>query len=364
MVSRIMVSVRAGFRGSGYCSSRFRNPGSWAIVILFVIAAGGTVLVRAVPVLAQESQNPRAEGVEREEKCSSRPISIAAMQWPSSRILALVHARILENELGCRVQVIPGEMASIISSMAAAGEPAMAPEVWIGRIAGIWNSVLESGRVRLQVSTFDSPVLEGWYLPPELKERLPGLNGIMDLEQYVGQMTDEGQRPRFISCPADWACSIINANLLRALGLENEFEMTIPKNRFEMDFLIAEAVSRRQPVVFYYWQPNAILAQFDFSALDMGEFDGDRFKCLAQADCPEPEPSSFAPEQVFMVATDWLEAEAPSVAGYMKRAVLPIDEMNLILSWQAEGEADFERLARRFIDERREVWEPWVEGLR
>ena len=45
--------------------------------------------------------------------------------------------------------------------------------------------------------------------------------------------------------------------------------MDQPANRFELDTLIAEAVSRHEPILFYYWQPNSVLAQFAFKSLDL-----------------------------------------------------------------------------------------------
>ncbi len=85
--------------------------------------------------------------------CGNRQISIASMQWPSSIILAQVHAQILSGELGCDVSVVPGDMAATASSMATTGQPAIAPELWIERIASIWNPVLETGHVRAEAAS-------------------------------------------------------------------------------------------------------------------------------------------------------------------------------------------------------------------
>jgi len=328
----------------------------------FVVAAG-SVFLHVPPVLAQEAQEDTGSVVEINNDCGNRPLTIASMQWPSSKILAYIHAKILAMELGCKVEVIQGEMSAIVSSMAAAGEPAIVPEIWLTRIAEVWNGAMETGRVRQEGRTFDVAILEGWYLPPHLKERLPEIVSIADLKEFASQMRDGGEKIRFISCPADWACSIINKNLLRALDLDNEFEIIVPQNRFEMDVLIGEAVSKNQAVVFYYWQPNAILAQFDFFALDMGEFNGENFQCLAQSICFDPELSSFADEKIFFVTADWVVQEAPMITNYVGRATMPIGEMNLILSWQAEGDLSFEQLAQRFVDERNQVWGAWIDEL-
>ncbi len=319
-----------------------------------------------------------------EEACGGLPISIVQMQWPSSVILAHIHGIILERQLGCEVQYVSGDMAAMASSMATTGEPAIAPELWISRIAPIWNSVLETGRIRTEAPSFSGAGFEGWFLPAHMRELVPQLKAASQIRDNLGLMIakengDEqsgssGQdeqddsagadKVRFISCPKSWACSIINKNLLAAHGLSDLVELVEPANRFEMDTLIAQAVSLRLPIIFYYWQPNAVLAQFDFIALDMGEFNIENFKCLAQIDCSDAKPSSFGGERPYIVTSDWVSEDVPLVSRYLRRATMSIEEMNRVLNWQSEGEVDFEELAARFVAEREDVWHPWVEGLR
>lgn len=316
--------------------------------------------------------------------CGGRPISIVQMQWPSSVILAHIHGIILEQQLGCDVQYVSGDMAAMASSMATTGEPAIAPELWISRIAPIWNSVLETGRIRTEAPSFSGGGLEGWFLPAHMGELVPQLKAASQIRDNLGLMiakeagdeqasssgqSEQGGSPgadkvRFISCPKSWACSVINKNLLAAYGLSDLVELVEPANRFEMDTLIAQAVSSQLPVIFYYWQPNAVLAQFDFIALDMGEFNIENFKCLAQIDCDDAKPSSFGGEKPFIVTSDWVSEDVPLVSRYLRRATMSIEEMNRVLNWQSEGEVEFEELAARFVAEREDVWHPWVEGLR
>lgn len=330
------------------------------------VLAIALLAVNLMPVYsakAQESETGSSSVVELDKQCGNRPLSIASMQWPSSQILAMIHAQILGGELGCQVQVVPGEMVSTVSSMANVGEPGIAPEIWVSRIASTWNSLMETGRLRAEAATFLAGNLEGWYLPPHMAEQFPQIKSMADLKENIGQLTSGGDRVKFISCPSDWACSVINQNLLRAYDLQDRVELVVPKNRFEMDNLIGEVASRRQSAIFYYWQPNPILSQFDFLALEMGEYVEENFKCLAQINCPQPKPSNFAADKPFIVVADWVSIEAPLVARYLRAAMMPVEEMNLMLSWQAEGGLDFERLARRFVAEREEVWGVWVEGL-
>lgn len=96
----------------------------------------------------------------------------------------------------------------------------------------------------------------------------------------------------------------------------------------------------------------------------MGAFDEENFKCLAQRSCINPKPSSFANEKVFIVVADWVSVEAPLVTRYLRRATMPVSQMNEILNWRAQGDVEFEQLAERFVSENQVVWQVWVEGLR
>ncbi len=347
----------AGVGKTGVWLASVRQAG---IVILIFALMG----IYIKPGLAQQNtKQPAAATTQSNAACGQEPLSIAAMQWPSSVILAYVHAIILEKELGCRVQIVTGDLAATISSMAATGKPDIAPEVWATRIADIWNSAIEAGRVLPMGATYDEQTFEGWYIPAHVQEAFPGLNGVKDLTGYVEALGKQGLKAKFISCPADWACAVINRNMLIALGLETSFDIVEPANRFAMDTLIARAVSHRQPVVFYYWRPNAILAQFNFKALDMGPFNAEKFKCLAHRVCANPEFSAFANEQVFLVTTDQVADKLPKVAQYLRQARMPIAQMNTILSWQAQNGSSYKDLAARFVAEREDVWRPWLAGL-
>ena len=357
------------------------------VILVWCLMGLGAGLAGISPALAQQENSSASivdlNGGENDLPCGNRTITVARMQWPSSIVLAYIHAKILSQELGCNVEVIAGDMAATASSMVSTGEPAIAPELWVTRITQIWNSALESGRIRTEGVTFSSRAIEGWFLPPQLAARVPDLVHVEDLKDALLSLTNEpsgeegqtdesgqvvetstpvGTRVKFISCPSDWACSIINKNLIAAYGLQDVFDLVEPANRFEMDTLIAQSVSRNEMIVFYYWQPNAVLAQFDFLALDMGSFEGENFKCLAQRNCENPVPSSFPLEKAFIVAADWVAEQAPLVSHYLRRANMPLEEMNQVLNWQAQGTLTFEELAARFVLEREEIWRPWLAG--
>lgn len=292
--------------------------------------------------------------------CGTEPVSIARMQWPSAELLAEIHARLLRQHYGCEVNVVPGDMAATGSSMASTGQPTVAPELWTARIAEIWNPATASQMVRQAGLTYSEQVLEGWYVPDYVIAEHPELTSVEALKAQWALFSSGMPKGRFISCPADWGCAVVNRNLLRAHGLDQMFDIVEPGNRFELDTLIAEAVSRREPILFYYWQPNSVLAQFAFQQIDLGAYNAESYLCLGRVACPSPQPSSFPPEPVIIAVATALFPERPEVATYFTRAQMPVAEMSAMLQALSVDGATVETVADDFIATRPNVWRPWV----
>jgi len=291
--------------------------------------------------------------------CGTQTISIASMGWPSAQLLAEIHARVLTKAFGCMVQVAPGDLAATGSSMGSTGQPAVAPEMWPTRVADVWNAAIAAQMLRPAAPTYVETTLESWFIPGALAAAQPELRSVAQLPAML-PLLDGGNKVRFISCPADWACAVINRNLVTALGLTDLVELVEPANRFEMDSLIAEAVSRNEAVLFYYWQPNALLAQLSPVALDMGAYNAEAAKCLAQAVCAAPQVSAFAPEAVLVALSEWVFTDIPAIAGYFQRTSLPLAEMNALLAQLNEPGASAAGVADRFMAERGDIWREWV----
>ncbi|WP_338721192.1 glycine betaine ABC transporter substrate-binding protein [Devosia sp. XK-2] len=322
-----------------------------------------------LPALAQitvldSAQDAEAVGVptapsEPLPACGRRPLSIARMSWPSAALLAEIHARILADQFDCDIRVVQGDQAATISSMGSIGQPQIAPELWINRIADLWNGAMEGQMVRSAAPSYASSQFEGWYMPSALAASLSTPPTAAGLAQALAQLPAAG-RVQFISCPIDWACSIINRNLIAAHGLDDLVTLVEPANRLEMDRLIAEAVNRREPFLFYYWQPNAILAQLDFVAVDMGDYNEAAAQCLAGRTCADPKPSAFPSDAVVTALAERVFTETPLIAGYFQRASMPLVEMDELLAQLNQPGASVESVADRFVAERAELWQGWV----
>ena len=292
--------------------------------------------------------------------CGTQTLTIARMAWPSAAILAEIHARVLKAQFGCTVQVLPSDLAPAVTGMAQTGQPAVAPEMWIDRVPDQWNQAVKEQKLRQVGLSYTTGTFEGWYVPDYVMQAHPELRSAGALKDDWKLFAGGADKGKFVSCPADWACAVINRNLLRAEGLDQLFTVVEPKNRLELDRMIAAAVSRRQPILFYYWQPNATLAQFSFKPVDLGPYSKDDFTCLARLACAEPKPSAFAPEPVIIALAEWVFTAAPEVAAYFQRAQMPMDVMNGLLAQLNVTGATPESVADKFVAEHQDIWQKWA----
>lgn len=308
---------------------------------------------------AQASPAPMPAAATPSPACGMQPFTIARMSWPSANLLAEIHARILAASFDCDVRLTPGDLGATASSMGSTGQPALAPELWVNRIADVWNGAVEAQMVRSAATTYAETSFEAWFMPRYMADGLTQVPTAAAFAEAVPALSP-GQPMRFISCPIDWACSVINRNLIAAHGLAEHVEIVEPANRFEMDRLIAEAVNRRETFLFYYWQPNAVLSQLDFVALDMGAYDEEAAKCLATRACATPRPSAFPPDLVVIALAERVFVSLPVIAGYFQRATLPLAEMNGLLAELNQPGATSQSVAERFVAERGDLWQSWV----
>ncbi|OEO32320.1 hypothetical protein VW23_012140 [Devosia insulae DS-56] len=312
------------------------------------------------PPAAGAAADPAIGAAPPPPPCGTQQLAIARMAWPSSALLAEVHSRLLTANYLCNVAVQEGDLAATGSSMGATGQPAVAPELWIGRIADIWNAAMKGQKVRQAGAPYADITFEGWFVPEYAAAQWREVTTIDGLKAHAADFGDGNGRGKFISCPVDWGCAVVNRNMLRAYGLDQLFDIVEPANRFELDTLIAEAVGRNEPILFYYWQPNAVLAQFAFKPVTLAAYDRDAFLCMGRTTCAAPVPTGFAPDPVVVALAEWVYLDAPQVAAYFGRARMPFAEMNLMLQQLGEAGATVETVADRFIAERGEIWRPWV----
>lgn len=291
--------------------------------------------------------------------CGSKQIIVADLQWPSASVLAHIHAQVISAHLDCKTGVVEVDIESATTTLKAAQTPTLIPEIWVTRVADKWNQVIEARAGFVAGKSFDTAVFEGWYIAPKVIKDFPALEEVANLKD-IQALYQLAEKPEFISCPITWACSVLNKNMLKALGLWSSFKIVVPDNRLDMDRRIGAAVSSNKPAVFYYWQPNALVHDLNMTPIDLGPQLAEAFSCLGKTNCSDLKPTAFVDEKVVIALADWVRGDAPELLPYTRKAIMPMDVMAELLSVQVEGQLTPEQTATYFVVNYPQIWQNWL----
>lgn len=288
-----------------------------------------------------------------------RTVRFSGLNWESNLLLAEVQSFILEHGYGCRTEIEPGETLAMLAALQR-GDVDVTPEVWPGQIEVAWEKALASGRVLGVGHVFDAG--EGWYIPRYTAERHPGLKRAADLKAFKETFSDpeDPGKGRLYGCPAGWACGTLNANLVKGLGLTDDYNLFAPGSGAAQKAAIVSAYKRKRDIVFYYWTPTALVGSLDLVKLELPAFDQQAYTCLTDPDCARPVPTEFKPNPVVTGLNAEFARQAPGLKAFFEKVSMPDEVIGGTLGWLENEGAEIDEAARHFLTRHAEVWRKWV----
>ncbi len=293
---------------------------------------------------------------------TSDKLTIAEMTWLSASTLAHITQKILADGYGCDAELVPGDTVPTATSMLTKSEPDIAPELWVSTAQSIWDDMMEKGNVYKAGDIFASGGEEGWWIPDYVAKEHPEIKSITDLKDNAKVFADisDPDMGRLYGCPPGWGCEIITNNLFKALGLGETFDLFSPGSGENLKASIARQVTRKKPIVGYYWGPTAVIGKFNLVRLDMPAFDAEKFKCLTDKNCEDPQVTGWAVGEVAVAAVSDIKDRAPNVAEFLSKMQVPNADISAVLAWGDENKADPEEVAEYFLKNHEAIWTQWV----
>lgn len=301
-----------------------------------------------------------------ETKCGTDDeIQVASMTWLSGGVMAHITQRILAEGYGCKAKVVPGDTVPTATSMLTKNKPHIAPELWLSTAAAIWEKMKKKGNVYKAGDVFASGGNEGWWIPDYVAKANPDLKTIDDLKKpkFAKLFTEaqSGGKGRLYGCPPGWGCEIITNNLFKALELEKaNYQLFSPGSGANLKASIARRVTRKQPILAYYWGPTAVIGRYNLVRLGMPDYDSKKFVCLTDKNCAKPQVTGWKPGEVGVVAVTSLKTKAPNVAAFLAKLQVPNDVINAELAWGDANKASPQEVAIHFFKNQEAVWTKWV----
>lgn len=293
---------------------------------------------------------------------TDRNITIAGMTWLSAGTIAYITRDILVDGYGCSAEVVPGDTVPTATSMYTRSKPDIAPEMWVSTARAIWEKSMAKGNVYKAGDIFESGGIEGLWMPDYVAEAHPEIKSIADLAANweVFQDPADPSKGRIYGGPPGWGAEVIVGNLYKALNLSDTFNLFSPGSGEALKASIARAVASEEPWLGYYWSPTAVIGKYHLVRLGMPAYNADRFTCLTDSKCDDPQPSDWAVGEVAVAAITELKNEAPAVAEYLSKMTIPNETVNEFLAWGDDNHASPEDLAKHFLETYPEIWTNWV----
>ena len=290
-------------------------------------------------------------------------VSIAEMSWGSAAILAHIEEIILSKGYGCRTELLPGDTVPTTTSMAGRGEPDVAPELWINAARETIERAVQENRIRIAARIFPDGGEEGWYIPAYMLQKHPELTSLDAVLKRPDLFPDPESRGkgRFYTCPAGWACQIVNDNLFRAYGLDKAgFVKFDPGSGEGLAAAIARAHQRKEPIFTYYFGPTAVLGRYPMHRLTGMTHDATGWGCMSKPDCPDPRPNMYPPAEVIGAVTARFAERAPDAFAFLQKVQFKNETVSALLAWQDERRARPAEAAKHFLATQPGVWDQWV----
>lgn len=298
-----------------------------------------------------------------DEQCGK--VTIADMNWSSASLIANVDRFILENGYGCDAELIPGDTMPTTTSMVEKGEPDIAPEIWSNNVKELIDRGLKDNRLAIAGKSLSDGGEEGFWVPQYMVDKDPSLKTIKGVIANVKQFEnpENPERGAFYGCPAGWGCQITTENLYKALKLSDAgFDLVDPGSGAGLAGSIARAYERKKPWFGYYWAPTAILGKYKMSKVEFGSGTSieEYQNCTSKPNCADPKVTMYPTALVQTVTIKSFAQKSPLEFEYLTKRSLTNAQMNSLLAWMEDNQADGKTAAEYFLMDYQDVWVNWL----
>jgi len=293
-------------------------------------------------------------------------VSVAAMTWQSGEIMAALDKFILEKGYDCTVETVVGDTVMIITSMVEKNRPDVAPEGWVSLQPELVNNGVAEGKLVVGADIFLDGAVQGWFIPKYVAEAHPDIKTIDDALKHPELFSnpDEPTRGAIYNGAQGWGGAVVTTQFFKAYEAEKAgFDLIDPGSSAGLDGSLIKAYERGEGWLGYYWLPTSLLGKYAMVKLDHGvpldEAEWDR--CNTVLECADPKRNGWPIDKVQTLITKAFEQRAPSpVLAYLQARALKNDDLNKLMAWATQAQADGDAATRYFLRENEAIWSGWV----
>ncbi len=279
-------------------------------------------------------------------------IKLAVNPWNGSAVNVAVAQQLLED-LGYTVEIVNIDENAQWAAIGS-GDLHASLEVWPSGHAENVATFIDGGGGVVNGGLLGPIGKIGWWVPSYVVDQNPELatwEGFQDPALAGLFATAEtGSNGQFLG--GDPSFVQYDAQIIDNLGLP--MEVVYAGSEEALLAALDSAVSREEPIVFYFWTPHSVHNAYDLTEVALPEYSDDCYTDPAAVDCDYPA------DDLFKILWEDLETEAPAAYTLLSNFnYTTADQIEMLAAVESEGKS-IEEAAAEWIAANEEVWSAWL----
>lgn len=330
------------------------RSGKWRLVA--GLAVGTLALAACSDVSSSTEPGSTGTAEANVAQCGGETITIAVNPWVGAEANANVVKVIMEQQMGCTVELQEVNESAQFPGMADGSIDATL-EVWpSGHFDDRENYIDGAGTV---VDGGELGIVGniGWFTPAYVVDQNPELatwEGFKD-NADIFATAETGDKGRFLG--ADTTYSIYDEAIIASLGLD--LEVVYSGSEAASLAALDKAVTNEEPILMYWWTPQWANAKYDLVEVALPPFDADCEKIAADDPKAVGYDCDYAEDVLYKAFSSELETKDPAVFELLSNFQWTQEDQNGVALAIQEG-TDGADAAQAWIDASPDVWKAWL----
>ncbi len=279
-------------------------------------------------------------------------IQLAINPWTGSEVNVAVAKQLLED-IGYTVETVNIDENAQWAAIGG-GDLHASLEVWPSGHAENVATFIDGGGGVVNGGLLGPIGKIGWYVPTYVVDENPELatwEGFQDAALAGLFATAEtGSNGQFLG--GDPSFVQYDAQIIENLGMP--MEVVYAGSEEALLAALDSAVSRDEPIVFYFWTPHSVHNAYDLTEVELPDYSDECYADPAQVDCDYPA------DDLFKILWEDLEAEAPAAHALLTNMnYTTADQIEMLAAVETEGKT-VEQAAADWIAANEDVWSAWM----
>jgi len=289
-------------------------------------------------------------------QCGSDPIRIAVNPWTGSAVNANVAKVIMEQEMGCTVELVEIDEFAQFPALAQ-GDLEATLEVWPSGHAEDYATYIEGDGSVVDGGELGVIGNIGWFVPTYLVEENPDLATWEGLQGNEVMFATAETEPQGQFLAGDPSFVSYDEEIIENLGLD--LEVVYSGSEAALLTALDAAYANQDPLLMYFWSPHWAQAKYALTEVGLPAYneecedaalnrDGDGYAC------------DYADDILYKAFTADLEERDPAAFAFLSAMSYTNEDQNSIALAIDDGGMSPEEAAQQWVDEHEDVWSAWL----